>query len=187
MGMYDRIYFTKSHTAMVPTCADGHPFIMKEIQSKCFDSEMDAYYIHLGRLYHARWHHLEDGDVDLGFEISPDGDLVRTRKKTYRAKKFTGTINCYSDCFQCDPVLYLPHDHVGELSGDRVQEARPWADWNFGFVDGALKTIVATERHEGREVLRKRLVARGTVEVLADDDRMARRHMERKKKNPGRD
>ena len=87
----------------------------------------------------------------------------------------TTTLLAYTHCGSCRPVLYL-----GGRSAwaDEVSERDPWAEWQLELVDGRLVDLVPVKL-ETRDDIRAALRKEG-LEVLDDDERLARLHFARR-------
>lgn len=163
MGMYDTI---RLYGDGAPRCDTGHP--LHELQTKDLDWSMSVYSVFEGRLYRPAAGRTESGRLD------DQGRLVLTRIRTADAATVTMDVRAYGDCRECRPVLFL---RDSALAGDYVHERRPWCEWRFVFRDGRLDRC-ETVRLESRAAVADTLRREG-LEVLADDERLARLHFER--------
>ncbi|MBI4517156.1 MAG: hypothetical protein HY699_15225 [Deltaproteobacteria bacterium] len=164
MGMYDTIRF---HGDDAPWCAAGH--VLRSLQTKDLECTMAEYVVHRARLY--RPAERDDETVHLA-----EGDkLVLSARRIADPVALTAEVTAYAFCDQCQPVLYLRDRE--SLWGDYVDERRPWCEWRFVFVGGALERCDAV-RVEPRVLVAEQLRKEG-LEVLDDSDRLARLHFER--------
>lgn len=170
MGMFDTI---RVFGSPVLTCAAGHE--IAELQTKDLECVMDAYLLHDGRLY-------RQGRCKRGTEtthVDESGRLVVTTRRLADPVALTSEVAAYSSCNECRPVLYLRDAGGFGPWSDYVQERLPWCEWQLVFSAGRLERSVA-ERVETRDDVRRELRAEG-LEVLDDDDRLARLHFRRRK------
>jgi hypothetical protein len=104
------------------------------------------------------------------------GQLVVSTQRLADPVALTSEVRAYTCCDHCRPVLYLRDDT--SAWGDYVQERHPWCEWRLVFVAGALERRDAV-RVETREAVAEQLRKQG-LEVLDDDDRLARLHFNRR-------
>lgn len=168
MGMYDTIRLCG---AGAPRCDAGHP--LHELQTKDLDCSMSEYSVFDGQLYRPAAERTESSRLD------DQGRLVLTQIRTAKAATITMEARAYAYCTECRPVLFL---RDAALAHDYVDERRPWCEWRFLFRDGRLERCEAV-RIESREAVADALRREG-LEVLDDDERLARLHYERGR-NPG--
>ncbi len=176
MGMYDSIRILGPSAL---TCAAGHEIL--EVQTKDLECAIVCYLLHEGRLYRdagargaTQTAHAEEGDR-----------LVVVTRKLADPVSLASEILAYASCDDCRPVLYL--QDAGGLGpwSDYVHERWPWCEWRLVFSAGHLQRIKA-ERLDTRDAVRRELLAQG-LEVLDDDDRLARLHFRRLEKKETRD
>ena len=176
MGMYDTLIML-GKTADLASCAHGHAQV--DLQTKSLECLLNEYYVNervlycktRGRQRIPRARQFEDDKLTLRF----DTEALRVAH--------TGTVVAYTHCEECDPVVYEDWGSFGGGVGDR----RLWVEYEFEFRDGRL--IKATPLSlKTREETREQMLRDG-VAVLADDDRVAHRHLEmyRKKKDSNND
>jgi hypothetical protein len=163
MGLYDTIRF---HGDEAPRCAAGHP--LSDLQTKDLDCVMNEYSVFAGRLYRPATERAQSAVVD------DQGRLILTQTRTAAPASITIDAAAYGYCTECLPVLFL---RDSALAWDHVDERRPWCEWRFVFRDGRLERC-ETVRLESREAVADALRREG-LEVLADDERLARLHYER--------
>jgi hypothetical protein len=163
MGMYDTI---RLHGDAAPRCPAGHR--LADLQTKDLDSALDVYSVFEGRLYRPGRERAESVALD------DRGRLILTETRVAEPASISLSLTAYGFCAECRPALYL-----GEAAPlrDYVQERRPWCEWRFVFRDGRLERR-ETVRVESREAVADALRREG-LEVLADDERLARLHFER--------
>jgi hypothetical protein len=166
MGMYDTIRFHGDHG---PHCPAGHA--LHDLQTKDLDCAMAEYVVHRARLYRAGARSNETAQLREG------GRLILVRERAADPVALTTEVGAYTFCDHCPPVLYLRDDK--SPWGDYVQERRPWCEWRLVFVAGALERRDAV-RVETREMVAEQLQREG-LEVLDDNDRLARLHANRLK------
>jgi hypothetical protein len=163
MGMYDTIRF---HDDAAPRCSAGHP--LGDLQTKDLDCALNVYSVFAGRLYRPVTERTESARLDDG------GRLVLTETRAAEPASISADITAYGYCAECRPVLFL-RDSV--VAHDYVDERRPWCEWRLVFRDGRLERREDV-RVESREAVADALRREG-IEVLADDERLARLHFER--------
>jgi hypothetical protein len=163
MGMFDTIRF---HGDAAPRCPAGHR--LADLQTKDLDCTLDVYSVLEGRLYRPGRERAESVVLD------DRGRLILTETKIAEPTAISVSLTAYGSCPECLPVLYLGE---GGLHHDYVQERRLWCEWRFVFRDGRLERC-ETVRVESRAAVADALRREG-LEVLADDERLARLHFER--------
>jgi len=177
MGMFDSFFVLDDQSAAKFLCAAGHPQKGVELQSKSLECNMDSYFIYEGQLYvSARYEHEH---IEKAYVIT-DAGLAATQTTTYKRYGINRTIECYSQCYACDPVVF-EGDH---LFGGRVSERSPDVEFEVSFVDGRLNEV-RQSKCESRDEIRQKLLKEG-LEVLPDDDRIAKRHLELLRKENAR-
>lgn len=142
--------------------------LIHDLQTKDLNCSMSVYSVFEGRLYRPPAERTESGRLD------DQGRLVLTRIRTAEAATITIEARVYGHSSECRPVLFL---RDSALAGDYVHERRPWCEWRFAFRDGRLDRCEAV-RIESRAAVAAALRSEG-LEVLADDERLARLHFER--------
>jgi hypothetical protein len=113
------------------------------------------------------------GDDDEPERVpSKEGDhLVISRRTVAKRLDFTGDIEAYTHCEDCDPIIFeRENDHW-----DRVDHRHVRCSWKLPFDHGTL-TRVEPVRLETRDTLREQMVRDGLA-VLPDDDRIAKKHL----------
>ena len=164
MGMYDTItVWPRDRTH----CADGHA--LGDLQTKSLECLMHRYVVFDGALYRV----VED---DRETVVAAEGGRpVMRRTSRMEEERRTTTVLAYNHCGSCRPVLYL-----GGRSAwaDEVSERDPWAEWQLELVDGRLVDLVPVKL-ETRDDIRAALRKEG-LEVLDDDERLARLHFARR-------
>ena len=165
MGMFDTIRFFGAPSL---TCPAGHD--VDELQTKDLECVMATYVVRDGRLFHVRHDDTET------IEETPAGQVVVVSRRVAEAMSLTSAVDAYSHCDTCRPVLYL--DGLRSAWGDSVSERFPWCEWRLVFSSGRLEQVEA-ERVETRDDVRRKLLAEG-LEVLDDDERLARKHFQRR-------
>lgn len=163
MGIYDTIRLLGD---AAPLCAAGHR--VADLQTKDLDCAMAVYSLHGERLYRPSKERNEAVNID------DRGRLIVTQTQLCEPASISADIRAYSHCGECRPVLYLREPG---WRGDCVQERRPWCEWQLMFRDGRLVRCDPV-RLESRESVANALRREG-IEVLADDERLARLHFER--------
>jgi len=166
VGLFDSFYSFDPQAPL--SCAAGHSRLRDEFQTKDFaEPGMDRYCLYEGRLF------LEHrGNEPFADEVHPEGDvLLHTVTQRAEPVPFTGTVNVYTSCEECLPVLY----EGAHFWGDKVGERRPWIEYRLTFRDGKLERVEA-EKVETRDDVRKDLREALGERVIPDDDRLARRH-----------
>ena len=163
MGLYDTISVWPKGEVV---CAAGHP--LDELQTKDLDCSLTHYVVFDRSLFSA-------GRAGVPSIVQEEGHLVLRRSTRLVAESATATVHVYGHCPACRPVL---HVRPTGAWGDQVHEREPWAEWELSFVDGRLIRI-APVRLESRDDVRTALRAEG-VEVLDDDERLARMHFARR-------
>lgn len=169
MGMYDTVRF---HGDAAPRCAAGH--VLGDLQTKDLDCVLNVYSVFAARLYRPGTDHAESVRLD------DQERLVLTETRTAEPASLSAEVTAYGYCTECRPVLFL---RDSAFAGDYVDERRPWCEWRFIFRDGRLERREMV-RVESRDAVADALRHEG-VEVLADDERLARLHLERAR-NRGR-
>jgi hypothetical protein len=163
MGMFDDVVvFPPDNDSF--RCAAGH--LVRGLQTKDLgEPSMTHYFVFERRLHAAR------GRTD-STPVVVDGQLLLRSDQATEPVPFTGTALLYGRCDECEPVLFLG-GHTG-FSWDMVQERRPACEWDARF---SAAELVAVEPVllESRAELGLELAKEG-LDVLADDDRLARRH-----------
>ena len=167
MGMYDTIRF---HGEAAQRCAAGHP--VEDLQTKDLECALTVYSVLGDRLYRPAKGSAES--VSLDERCS----LILTETRVAEPTSISTELTAYTHCAECRPVLYLAHF---ALDRDCVQERRPWCEWRFVFRDGRLDRCDVV-RVESRDTVAEALRREG-LEVLADDERLARLHFERARKH----
>lgn len=167
MGLYDTI---RIHGEAAPRCAAGHQ--VGGLQTKDLDCAMVTYSLHGERLYRPG---KERGE---SVELDDRGRLILTQTKICEPASISAELRAYNHCEECRPILYLCDPG---LRGDRVQERRPWCEWRLALRDGRLERCEPV-RLESRQSVADALRREG-LEVLADDERLARLHFERASKH----
>jgi hypothetical protein len=132
---------------------------------------MAVYSLHGERLYRPA------KERDEAVAIDDRGHLILTETRICEPASITAELRAYTHCEECRPVLYLREPG---WQGDRVQERRPWCEWQLVLRDGRLERCEPV-RLESREAVADALRREG-LEVLADDERLARLHFERASK-----
>jgi hypothetical protein len=166
MGMFDNVILLGEGASLV-RCAHGHA--QQDLQTKSLDCLMDDYYVHDRVLYHAmrggeapvaKPRRLEDGKLRLRWER----DALRVT--------LTGEIVAYTQCHDCDPIVY---ESESSFAG-HISDRRVWVEYELQFRDGRLVEAVALSA-KSREETREEMLRDG-VAVLPDEDRVARRRLE---------
>ena len=165
MGMFDTVVLYPPDRERL-RCAAGHP--LSECQTKDMgEPAMEHYFVFQGKLYRA-----SPGRSDSTPLVVEGGVVLRTDVPA-EPVPFTGTALIYGHCGDCQPVLSLGQGHG--LSWDMVQEHSPSCEWDARFSAGELVALDPV-LVESRDDLRAALAKRG-LDVLADDDRIAKRHL----------
>ena len=164
MGMYDTVRF---YDDGAPECPAGHA--LRELQTKDLECALTLYAVHHQRLYRAGTASGETAHPRDG------GRLTLTREQIAEPVALTAEVTAYTHCDECRPVLYLRD--TNSAWGDYVQERHPWCEWRLVFVAGVLDRREGV-RVETREMVAQQLRQEG-LEVLDDDDRLARLHFRR--------
>jgi hypothetical protein len=171
MGMYDTLRFLDD---AVPRCAAGHP--IPELQTKDLACELRVYSVYGGRLYRP------STSRTVSSRLNDDGRLVLTEARLADPAALSIDLRAYGHCPECRPVLFL-----GERAwhGDYVRERHPWCEWRFVFRDGVLEgtdAVHVESRPDVADALR-----REGLEVLGDDERLARLHFEQMRQGESTD
>jgi hypothetical protein len=164
MGMYDMIEFSGDDALR---CPDGHP--LRDLQTKDLECELATYVVHGARLYRV------GPTSEETTQARADGRLILSTQRIADPLALNAEVTAYTFCDHCRPVLYLRDGQ--SVWGDYVQERRPWCEWRFIFVAGALERR-ETVRVETRAIVAEQLRKEG-LEVLDDNDRLARLHFNR--------
>jgi hypothetical protein len=164
MGMYDTIRFFE---LPAPACPAGHE--LRELQTKDLENTLAQYLVHRGRLYRE----LASDDSETA-EADTNDRVVVIRRRQAEPVALTSEAVAYTSCVECRPVLFLREGTLRGRWGDYVQGRSPWCEWRLVFAGGYLERVVP-ERVETRDDVRRKLLAEG-LEVLNDDDRLARLH-----------
>jgi hypothetical protein len=173
MGMFDRIHLLGADAERV-VCDAGH-LARGELQTKSFESTMADYYVFESHLYLSKRNAEHDERTP-----SREGDaLLLTRRESAARVDFSGQVEAYTHCEECDPVCFEG------AHWDRVDHRYVWCEWNLIFDRGKLERVEPV-RVETRESLRKQMLRDG-VGVLPDDDRIVKKHMDqlREGRRPG--
>jgi hypothetical protein len=175
--MFDSIYVIDEQTAAKFLCAAGHPQRNVELQTKSLECNMDSYYVHEGQLY--EYVRREGARAKSVYAVT-DAGLTVTETRTFKRYGINRVIVCYSQCYTCDPVVFESEHSFG----GRVSERSPRVEFTVSFKDGLL---VDVQQHhcETRDEIRAKLLKEG-VEVLPDDDRIAKKHIELMRKENAR-
>lgn len=180
MGMYDSLYFIGKAAEMVK-CAAGHPQT-GELQTKDFDCELTIYYVHVTDAGHMLFLGRATAQRTESF-VDGEGLLQQTVRSTYSRFPTNASLAAYGTCLECDPIVYERGE--GAMFGGRVGEERVWCEWELRFEKGLL-VAVEPRRVESREEVRARVMKlEPVVVVLPDDDRVARRHIEKTRQQRG--
>ena len=176
MGMFDSIYVIDDQTAAKFLCAAGHPQNNVELQTKSLECNMDDYFVYEGQLYvNSR----REREAKSEYAVT-DAGLSITRTALAKRYGINRTLVCYSQCHTCDPVVFeSEHSFAG-----RVSERSPRVEFEVSFVDGRLAEV-RPHNCETRDEIRSKLLKEG-VEVLPDDDRIAKKHLELLRKENAR-
>jgi hypothetical protein len=165
MGIYDTIRFYGDDA---PLCPAGHA--LHDFQTKDLECAMAEYAVHRARLYRA------GARSDETAQLGDGGQLILSTQRIADPVALTTEVRAYTCCDHCRPVLYLRDDT--SPWNDYVQERHPWCEWRLVFVAGALEHRDVV-RVETREVVAEKLRKQG-LEVLDDNDRLARLHFNRR-------
>ena len=165
MGMFDTLIMLGKSADVVP-CAHGHPQV--DLQTKSMECALGEYYVYDRVLYRKtrsaqhvpKARQLEDDKLTLRFE----SEALRV--------VHTGVVVGYTHCEECDPIVYENWTSFSGGVGDR----RMWVEYELEFRDGRLMKVTALSV-KTREETREQMLSDG-VAVLADDDRVASRHIE---------
>jgi hypothetical protein len=164
MGLFDTIIFAGAGDS--PRCADGHQ--VRHFQTKQMGNGMITYLVWEGKLYKPE---LDDvgswpGPKELARHV-PEGDhLVITHE--LRAHPIRGrVVDAYGTCEACPPVL------VEASSGSWIMELSPWLEYELCF-EGDRLFEWRSRVVQSRDDLRRK-----QPDVIPDDDRVARRFLER--------
>lgn len=166
MGMYDDFQFLGDDANLV-RCAAGHP--QTSTQTKDLDCMMTHYMVNDKHLYEA-----DRSEPKQITEVRAEG-LSVTKSWVYPFVTLTREVTVYTHCEECSPVVY--ESSQAGLWRDGVMTVQPWCEWVLVFREGIL-TEVRPERVETRDDIRKKLAEAGSS-ALPDDDRVARRTIER--------
>ena len=150
---------------------------MRSFQTKDFDDpSMSTYLIRDGRLYLAAYRDGAFHDDGAG-RWRVEGDAaIHERRYALREIEGSRTVNAYSHCDACAPVLV--RTDRGALFGDIVSEHTVFVDFALTLRPGEPMQI---ERVSGtRDDLKGELAERG-VYVLRDDEPLAVAHRELKR------
>ena len=176
MGMYDTLIMLGKSADLAP-CAHGHGQI--DLQTKSLDCSLDEYYLYERVLYRKT---RSDQRIPRARQFEDDKLTLRFDSEALRFAH-TGDVVAYTHCEQCDPIVY---EDWGSFSGG-VGDRRLWVEYEFEFRDGRLMKATPLSVRS-REETREQMLRDG-VAVLADDDRVASRHIEmyRKKSSSNND
>lgn len=163
MGLFDTITF---HDDGAPRCAAGHR--LGELQTKDLECVMESYSVLGGRIYclarigTTAWH------------VDARARLVCVETRIGEPAVLSADLRGYGHCHDCKPVLFL---RGAGAPWDLVQERRPWCEWRLVVRNGVVERVepvrVASRADVADELRREGL------EVLADDERLARLHFKR--------
>jgi hypothetical protein len=170
MGMFDRFELVGKNDAVL--CAAGHE--MRSLQTKDTDCDADTYLVFDGLLYK-----VEQLDVEYEYTLHYKG--LASIQKRYAQPVSLGanaSVVAYSACEECLPVL--TEAETDSFWGGRLIEHQPWVEYEFLF-DGGHLTAVKPLRLETRDELRQKFSG-----SLPDDDRVAKRHYEKRNQKNAR-
>ena len=137
---------------------------------------MVEYLVHEGCLYRRRGM----GERTETAEVGTGGRLVVIRRELAEPVSLTSEVAVYAACDDCRPVLYLREGGGHAAWIDYVHERHPWCEWRLVFAAGRLERSDVA-RLDTRDAVRRELLAQG-LDVLDDDDRLARMHFRRLEK-----
>lgn len=177
MGMFDTVKFTEMEEA--PMCFSGH--VLKDFQTKDLDQGMDVYYIRGRKLYlldkdFDKPRNLKYSDPDPASVFSDRSELFIVETRIAKPSRFSGTMNVYTSCNECDPVCW--ESQGSSVWGDRINEAFPWNEFELRFEDGIF-IYMEPIKVESRDDVRLGLSGR----ALPDDDRIVSRHLSRRRQS----
>ena len=162
MGMFDTIVMAGPKDAL--RCAHGHE--MRELQTKDLECEMLTYYVWDGLLYRG----MKRERSEMRYELRGDA-LVATHETRAVPATASGEVVVYADCEACLPVLV---ESVHSSWHGYVDERYPWVQYVLRF-EGSRLWERRPDRVETRHDVREKHPG-----AIPDDDRVARRHFERK-------
>ncbi|MSP62093.1 MAG: hypothetical protein EXR72_17515 [Myxococcales bacterium] len=182
MGMFDHVTIIsdiRDDDRLGFQCPSGHR--LERFQTKSFDPGMDQYYVRAGRLFRLAPSRDQSTERVTYIAASPEKLIVHHEQEALFLPQ-TGEVLLYTPCGGCRPVLSLA-EGSRSVFGDMVQEHAIFCEFAATFQVGVL---TAVERREGttRDALKEKLQKHG-VEILDDDERLARRHFELRER-PGR-
>lgn len=167
MGLFDDVTVDDSRVV----CAAGHR--LHDLQTKDLECSMLQYRVHQDRLY------LTCNHKSTTQTYEADGEtLIVTTVSRISATNVTATALVYDHCGACSPILTV-QDRAG-FGWDMVDEHHPWCEYQMTFEKGRLVAVVPITI-ESRDSLRAKLVEQGRT-VLADDNPIAVRHLEIRRK-----
>jgi hypothetical protein len=163
MGLYDEFDILPPDDDRF-RCSAGHP--VASLQTKELGQPtMERHLLHRDRLYAVKRRERHELPIEIA------GALLLRADSPAVPSTHTGGARVYGYCEQCLPVLYLSGNE--SPSWDLVRDRRPFCEWTVVFAGGAL-VDVAPVRVESRDDVKRDLERHG-VDVLADDDRLAKR------------
>lgn len=164
MGLFDD-FAVVGETKFSFTCSAGHE--VRKFQSKDWDSMMRHYTILGDRIYEGSSEH----DRDVSYEHLGEDVIEHTtaRHRLVLVRRFDGVV-MYTSCEKCAPVL------TRSKSRARAHEHFPWVSLSVKIDGGVIVGVESTKASQTREELREEL-RNSELDVLADDDPLAVRHM----------
>lgn len=163
MGMFDSIYKVLSGKRI--SCAAGHDQIDVEMQTKDLECNFLSYYICNNKLYRS------NNNPQTSFDLKDTLQIVH--RTSTEPCSLTKSITVYGGCKICDPIIF---ERGGNLWG-RVGERWVWCEWELFFEEGMLLKVEPVTL-ETRDQLRAKMLKGGCENILPDDDRVARKHLE---------
>lgn len=163
MGMFDEIISLDETIRF--ECPLGHR--IDELQTKDLDCSMTKYVVHRGRLW----------AMSGMFRGNGRYRVVEGDKAVYEAVfpllpyTETATLNAYSSCSECKPVL-TRNLHGTSFSGDICSENQIWVEFK---IEVTPESVKVTRLKGDRDEMRAELRGRGLA-VLADDEPLAVAH-----------
>jgi hypothetical protein len=164
MGSHDVIKLVGASDAL--RCAHGHE--VREFQTKDLGESLATYFVCDGRLY--KLDQNMDGPRHHSEDYRLEGDTLVVTRQEKATLVSAGEVVVYSRCTACLPVLVeTSNDWMGAIS-----EHHPWVQFVLRF-EGSRLMERRPDRVETRDDVRKK-----HPEAIPDDDRVARRHFERR-------
>lgn len=160
MGLYDEIHVLDGSVR----CAQGHP--LKRLQTKDMDCALAHYYLKDGLLYKVL------SERSQGFSSFVDGAMRETIVKTYTPEPYTGELQVYDMCEECQPVCYIGSHTWNGI----IDTKQPWCEFVMTFAHGQLEAMQVLNS-QTRDDVAAELKEMGRT-VLEDANPLVIKHLE---------